>query len=51
MLQLMVKKLEEKIQSSEKDHEDINKEKEIFYSLRIKQLEQEIQEVKEKSAQ
>lgn len=38
----MVKKLEEKIQSSEKNYEDISKEKETFYSHRIKQLEQEI---------
>jgi G3E family GTPase len=44
LLQKMVKKLEEKLQSSEKDCEDFSMEKELFYSVRVKQLEQEIEE-------
>lgn len=51
MLQTMINRLEERIQSSQRDHEDIYKEKESFYSLRMKQLEQEIEEVKEKASQ
>lgn len=49
MLEGMLKKLEDKLQSSERDHDDISKQKENFFSIRIKQLEQELEEVKEKT--
>ena len=47
----MCEKLEKKLKSSEKDYEDITKEKETFYSVRVKQLEEEIENVKEKASQ
>ena len=50
-LEEMYQSLNEKYSSSERDFNEMNKQKESYYMIRVKQLEQEIENTKEKSAQ